>query len=60
MKKIILGGKETEIADDMTYGELARRCQKDYPYPIVLAMEKESHKMRELFVLWGKAVRWNF
>ncbi len=54
MKKIVIAGKETEIPDDMTYGELARQHQKDYPYPIVLAMEMETHKMRELFRPVGK------
>ena len=54
MKRIILNGAETEVNDDMTYRELAAQCQKDYEYPIVLAMEKERHKMRELFRPVGK------
>ena len=49
MKRIFVAGQKVDIRDDMTYRELADAYQKDYEYPIVLVLEKERHKMRELF-----------
>ena len=49
MKRIFVAGQRVDIRDDMTYRELADAYQKDYEYPIVLVLEKERHKMRELF-----------
>lgn len=49
MKRIFVAGQKVDIRDDMTYRELADAYQKDYEYPIVLVLEKERYKMRELF-----------
>ena len=47
MGQIMIEGNSVEVRDGMTYLELAKAYQKDYPHDIVLVLE--NGKMRELF-----------
>lgn len=47
MRQTEVEGKKIEIQDGMTYLELAKEYQKEYPHDIVLVLE--NGKMRELF-----------
>lgn len=47
MKQIVIEGKKTDVLEGMTYLDLAKEYQKNYPHDIVLVLE--NGKMRELF-----------